>query len=493
MLQSRTHKRTRERQDVLHMDVTDLLKELSEGNLTSRDITTIYIEHLQHVNPTVNCLVEERFSEALKEAEEADRLLQSGKAEGKLTGIPMSMKESFHVNGMKTTGGLKNRTASREVHDARVVEILRKEGAVILGKSNTPTLCFCQETDNKIYGRTNNPWDIDRTAGGSSGGEGALIALGGAAAGIGSDIGGSIRFPAHFNGVIGFKSGNERVSDVGSYPEVLHPLQKRMLGIGPMVKSVRDAKLIYQLIANHAYDSLLNTNDFVIQKLPKGSYFLSETMEQKLEEIIDHLNSRFQVGIETPPFFEESALMWQEVMSVDGGKSTADAAGFSGNRAVIGNYLKEKLTGGSDFHSYLTWALIGAGLFKPRSKRIEEINRLIEEGDRKISDYFNRKVLILPVYHRTAPYHGELYSEIFSIKKTFKKFMPFVAYANVWGLPSLTIPVGKDEEGLPLGIQIISKNGNEEAIFRMGELIESDFGGYERCVLHDKRKVANIN
>ncbi|MBO1914857.1 amidase, partial [Microvirga sp. 3-52] len=99
--------------------------------------------------------------------------------------------------------------------DAELVKKLKSEGAIILGKTNTPELCFCQETDNKLYGRTNNARDTSRTAGGSSGGEAVMISVGGAAAGLGSDIGGSIRFPCHFNGVIGFKSGNSQVSSVG--------------------------------------------------------------------------------------------------------------------------------------------------------------------------------------------------------------------------------------------------------------------------------------
>ena len=127
------------------------------------------------------------------------------------------MKESFHVEGMRTTGGLLNRKESIQDADAEVVRKLRNEGAIILGKTNTPALCFCQETDNKLYGRTNNPWDLTRTAGGSSGGEGVLIAIGGAAVGLGSDIGGSIRLPSHFNGVVGFKSGNSQVSSVGVF------------------------------------------------------------------------------------------------------------------------------------------------------------------------------------------------------------------------------------------------------------------------------------
>ena len=161
------------------------------------------------------------------------------------------MKESFDVAGMQTTGGLLARKGFVQEHDAEVVRKLKAEGAIIIGKTNTPELCFCQETDNKLYGRTNNPWNMERTAGGSSGGEGAAIAIGAAAAGLGSDIGGSIRFPSHFNGVIGFKSGKGQVSQAGSFPFVEDAWQQRMLGIGPMTKSVRDAKLIYSIIADH--------------------------------------------------------------------------------------------------------------------------------------------------------------------------------------------------------------------------------------------------
>ena len=103
---------------------------------------------------------------------------RTGEAEGALFGVPISMKESFDVAGMQTTGGLIGRKGFVQEHDAEVVRKLKAEGAIIIGKTNTPELCFCQETDNKLYGRTNNPWNLERTAGGSSGGEGAAIAIG---------------------------------------------------------------------------------------------------------------------------------------------------------------------------------------------------------------------------------------------------------------------------------------------------------------------------
>ncbi|WP_339163386.1 amidase [Siminovitchia sp. FSL W7-1587] len=471
---------------ILDMDVTTLIDLIHSGRMSSVEVVTTYMKHLEHVNSRVNMLVEDRFEEALEEAKEADRLLESGNSNGTLTGVPISMKESFDVAGMKTTGGLTNRDGIVADKNAEVVSILQKEGAIILGKTNTPTLCFCQETANKRFGKTNNPWDLEKTAGGSSGGEAALMAVGGAAAGIGSDIGGSIRFPSHFNGVVGFKSGNAQVSDIGSFPDIVHPIQKRMLGIGPMAKSIRDVRFIYSLIAKRQESPAKKLSDIIIHKLPAGAYPLEKSSEQLIQKIADHLNKVFLVGIEDPPYFKESAIIWQQIMSVDGGKSVADAAGFQGHGEVVKEYVKEAITNRSDYHRYFTWALIGAKMFKPSQKRVRDLHKIIEKGDKAIAEYFENKILLLPVYHRTAPPHGELYSEIFSIKKTFKKYMPYIAYANVWGFPSLTVPAGKDENGMPIGVQLISKIGNEEQLFAVGEIIEEEFGGYVRCAAHDQ-------
>lgn len=236
--------------DILFMDATALARKIANREITSLYATETYITHLKKVNSKINCLVENRFDEALKEAKIIDTTIKQNRMKHKkLLGVPISMKESFDITGMKTTGGLIHLKNAVRDKDAEVVARLKSEGAIILGKTNTSALCFCQETDNKLYGRTNNPWDLTKTAGGSSGGEAALIAVGGAAAGIGSDIGGSIRFPSHFNGVIGFKSGHHQVSQDGSFPKAEIPLQERMLGIGPITKSVQDANMMYNIIA----------------------------------------------------------------------------------------------------------------------------------------------------------------------------------------------------------------------------------------------------
>ncbi|HZK44386.1 MAG TPA: amidase, partial [Syntrophomonadaceae bacterium] len=237
------------RHNLLDMDATELAEKIASRDISSLEATNTYIEHLEKINPDINCLVENRYFKAKYEAKETDEKLEKGESGGKLFGVPISMKESFDVAGMKTTGGLPYRKYMVEEQDAEIVGRLKEEGAIILGKTNTPVLCYCQETDNKLFGLSKNPWDITRTTGGSSGGEAALIAAGGAAVGIGADVGGSIRFPSHFNGVVGFKSGDNQVSQTGSFPPMGHPLQKQMFGIGAIAKSVRDARMINEILA----------------------------------------------------------------------------------------------------------------------------------------------------------------------------------------------------------------------------------------------------
>jgi len=464
---------------ILDLDASALAEMMAAKEITSREVTETFIDHIKNINPMLNFLVEERFNSALDEADEADRRLAENNASGKLFGVPISMKESFHIAEMETTGGLLNRKGFVQYSNAEVVQKLKDEGAIILGKTNTPELCFCQETDNKLYGRTNNARDLTRTAGGSSGGEAVMISVGGAAAGLGSDIGGSIRFPSHFNGVIGFKAGKGQVSSIGSYPPENHELQERMLGIGPITKSVKDSRLLYNIVAKTPAENN-KIDEFTICVLPETEFPLSATTTSIMKTVYKSIENQFTSERSMPPYFKDSALVWQEIMSIDGAKSPGIEA--FGNKPVrpVRAYINELISGKATVHRYLSWALIGAKLFKPSARRVEEIKTYVSAGDAVLNDYLNKRILIFPVYHTAAPRHGVVYKEIFSIRKTYQKYMPYVAYANVWGLPVLTIPVGTDEEGMPIAIQLISKNGNEEALFRLGEVIEKKFECYVR-------------
>ncbi|WP_212927895.1 amidase [Oceanobacillus sp. J11TS1] len=475
-----------EKLPIIEMDASSIASAIKKKQFTALEAVTAFINRIKAINPSINALVENRFSQAVQEAKEADELLKHKGPLGKLHGVPISIKECFHVQGMKTTGGLEHRQDLIYQEDADVVRQLKQEGAIILGKTNTPALCFCQETDNKLYGRTNNPWDLTKTAGGSSGGEGALLAAGGAAVGIGSDIGGSIRFPSHFNGIIGFKPGKGSLSSEGHFPSVQHDLQERMLTVGPMGKSVQDMQLIYEILSGAPVKSQI-LNQFKIEILPTNpGYPLSVRTSELLRQLENFLEKIYTVQQIMPPYFRDSALIWQEVMSINGSKLVEDEAFNNDRSGLVRSFLKEKLRQRTNVHPYLSRAIMGAKMFKPSHKRVKEINDILYQGDELLKTYLDKRLLILPVYYRSALEHGQVFKEIFSFRKTYLQYMPYTAYANVWGLPALTVPVGEDEAKMPIGIQIISGIGNEDAIFRLGRLLAKRFRGYKLAQLEDR-------
>ncbi len=469
--------------ELLDMDASTLAEKIRAGEITSAEAVEGYIRHIERVNPHIRAVVETRFDEARREAEERDRLLQEGKARGRLWGVPISMKEAFFVKGMHTTGGLPHRRGAVDAADAEIVRRLKEEGAIILGKTNTPALCYCQETENTLFGRTNNPWDLSRTAGGSSGGEGALIAVGGAAVGIGSDIGGSIRFPAHFNGVIGFKSGNRQVSLAGAFPDVKEPHQVSMFGIGALAKSVKDAEKIHAILAFQKPPSV----DIDAYRLVVPPPHPDAPVGEETAELLEAIRSEFASGSLTvmPPFFEQAALMWQWIMSVDGGEELVRLCGEKGFSGILRQYLKGRFKMRVQLHPYLTWALLGTRLFRPSKKEWIQLRDQLRKGEEEVKKFLQNRVLVFPVYHCAAPEHGKVYGEIFSIRKTFLRYLPYVAYANTFGLPSLTIPVGTVRSGLPIGLQLITAVGQEDALFQWGRRVESAFRGYVRCKKYD--------
>jgi Asp-tRNA(Asn)/Glu-tRNA(Gln) amidotransferase A subunit family amidase len=170
-----------------------------------------------------------------------------GKTLGPLHGIPISIKSSMAVAGMLCESGTRLRAGFVPVLDAPLVERLRAAGAIVMGVTNTPEFLMAWETDNLLYGRTNNPWDLQRTPGGSSGGEAAAIAAGMSAGGVGSDGGGSIRVPAHFSGICGLKPTPGRIPATGHYPVSAGPFA--LIGVvGPMARAVDDLKVLFEVM-----------------------------------------------------------------------------------------------------------------------------------------------------------------------------------------------------------------------------------------------------
>src|SRR5258706_9198057 len=197
------------------LPLTALAAGLRRGELSSEAVTRAYLDRIEAVNPRLNAVVHLRREAAFREARRADGVPPEKR--GPLHGVPVTIKDSLDTAGIVTTGGTKGRATFVPREDATVVKRLRAAGAIVMGKSNTPELTLSYETNNLVYGRTNNPFDLERTSGGSSGGASAILAAGGSPLDIGSDTGGSIRLPAHFCGVTGLKPTAGRGARPGAH------------------------------------------------------------------------------------------------------------------------------------------------------------------------------------------------------------------------------------------------------------------------------------
>src|SRR5581483_1080963 len=204
--------------DLTSLPAVEMARQIREKKISPVELADAHLEKISRLNSKLNAFVEVQIERVREEAQKDEAEVMSGKNVGPLHGVPISIKSSVEVAGMKCEAGTRLRAGYVATNDAPLVRRLKEAGAIVLGMTNTPELLMAWETDNRFYGRTNNPWDLERTAGGSSGGESAAISSGMSAGGVGSDGGGSIRVPAHFTGICGLKPTPGRIPATGHYP-----------------------------------------------------------------------------------------------------------------------------------------------------------------------------------------------------------------------------------------------------------------------------------
>src|SRR6202142_4182024 len=224
-----------------------MAEQIRKKKLSPVELVDAHLARIEKLNPKLNAFVQVDADGARREARTAEDALLRGERLGPLHGVPVSIKSSIEVAGWRCEAGTKLREGFLASHDAPLVSRLRQAGAIILGNTNTPELLMAWETDNLLYGRTNNPWDLSRTPGGSSGGEAAAIAAGCSAGGVGSDGGGSIRVPAHFSGICGLKPTPGRIPSTGHFPTSVGPFA--LIGVvGPMARTVADLRVLFEVM-----------------------------------------------------------------------------------------------------------------------------------------------------------------------------------------------------------------------------------------------------
>lgn len=233
--------------DLTTLGASELAAAIARGDISALDAVEAHIDRIERVNGALNAVVFKRYDAARAEARAADARRVNGEPLGPLHGVPITIKECLDLEGSPSTFGLPARTHTVAMQDDLYVARMRAAGAIVLGKTNVAQLLFHTECENPLYGRTNNPWNLERTCGGSSGGEGAIIAAGGSPLGLGTDIGGSLRYPAAYCGIASLKPTAGRTPDAGRYSS---PIGQRAIvsQVGVLARRVADVALGTEVI-----------------------------------------------------------------------------------------------------------------------------------------------------------------------------------------------------------------------------------------------------
>lgn len=236
---------------ILFSSATELADNIRSGKLTSYEVVTAFFEQIDQHNHTYNAVVTLNKSEALKRAKDADIAIAKGENWGKLHGVPVTIKDNYRTKGIRTTAGYQPLANHVPDQDAEIVKLLKAEGAIIIGKTNLSVLAMDMQCDNSIFGKTNNPWDTSKTTGGSSGGCAAALATGMTPLSIGNDLAGSIRIPASYCGLYGFKPSFGAVSLRGIQGNPEEPVNGlRSLAVaGPLARNIDDLELAMSILA----------------------------------------------------------------------------------------------------------------------------------------------------------------------------------------------------------------------------------------------------
>ncbi len=444
--------------------------------VASREISPVelvraHLQQIERINPALNAVVDRLEERALAAALTAEKQLIEGKPCGPLHGVPFSVKDSIDVAGVKTTAGtLGRRDAPPAAVNATLVDRLCQAGGIPIAKTNLPDLLFSFETDNLIYGRTNNPYDVTCTPGGSSGGESALIAGCGSPLGLGSDAAGSVRLPAAFCGIASIKPTSGRLPRTGHVPAAGGWIEA-LWQIGPMARFTEDLVLAMQLLA-HEDDADFTAPPVELLEPPdlknlRIAFFTDNGFARCQPEVVKAVKQCAMFFADEgllveqcrPPGVEDAYELELALLGADG----ADG---------IDEYLQA--AGSSQTHPLLNGFLHH---MRPHRATVAQFAKRWQQWDNyraNLRTFFNRcDAIVCPVYTQTAlPHGGSLVDE------NFRGFSYTMAW-NVAGAPAAAVRCAA-HEGLPINVQVVTKPWRDLLALQLCRMIEEQFGGWKK-------------
>ena len=465
--------------DLTFLSASQIAEQIRLKKISAVETIKAHFARIEKLNPEINAFVQLDEERALAQARLAEAAVMEGRNLGPLHGVPISIKSSIEVAGMRCEAGTKLRAGCVASADAPLVIRLRKAGAIVLGVTNTPELLMAWETDNLLYGRTNNPWDLSRTAGGSSGGEAAAIASGCSAGGAGSDGGGSIRVPAHFCGICGLKPTPGRIPATGHYPQSVGPFA--LLGVvGPMARTVADLKLMFEVMqgpdigdAGAAPVPVRWPSSAELKKIRIG-YFeddgrtpVTPETQAAVRQAAKALRS---AGFEVEPFrpanLEKIRQLWWRFFGVAGGMLLGPMT--RGREAELSPVLREFNGWVAMAEPHTAQSLLDAWIERDllRMQIFEQMERF--------------PVLLCPVASIPAFRHGERTWQVEGKTVQYLDAWSYCEWFNLLGMPGGVVPVTKSSKGLPIGVQIVTRPWDEELVLTILQVIEQARGPWQK-------------
>lgn len=461
---------------------TELARGIRGRAYSARAVVEAHIARLEQVNPVLNAVVVPRYDEARLAADAADEMVAMRRSSDlpPLLGVPITIKESLAVAGLPNTAGVVARRASRPKDDATVVKRVLDAGAILLGLTNTSEGCMWIETDNRVYGRTNNAYDPTRTAGGSSGGEGAAVGSGGSPVGLATDTLGSIRVPAMWNGVFGHRPTTGLVPLTGAWPPPLGVAH--MCSNGIIARRAEDLMLLLRVMAGpdgidplarpftlaepdtSALDGVRLTviDDAFLPGVGREMLRARDEAATALEALGARIEHRSMKSLRSVGFFttivlaNETGRRFGEIMNDEGASPTA---------------LSELLAWRGDHTAAMRLLMVGEFFASILPKRLaRQMVRAAHAMAERITDHIGDGLLLHPTLTTVAPRHGRTNGRPWRTNG--------VAPSSLAGLPVTQIPLGLGRTGLPVGVQAIAAPGNDHVTIAAALGLERALGGW---------------
>ncbi|KAL3272640.1 hypothetical protein HHI36_014105 [Cryptolaemus montrouzieri] len=448
------------------------------------EVVKTFVQRIREVNSTLNAVVHDRFQEAIEEAKKIDKEIEIGDItdldfkEKPFLGVPFTSKESTAAEGMSYTFGIFARKGKKATEDSEIVRLMKKAGGILLGVTNVPQLNMWQETGNPIFGVTNNPYNISRNVGGSSGGEGSILAAGGSPLGLGTDIGGSLRIPAFMCGIFGHKPTCDLINTRGMTFRTGKE-KDTMVVPGPMTRYAEDIIPLLKVLTDEnasklKLDKHVDLKDITI-------YYIDDPQDPFISMIRDEMKESFKRVID---YFDEVLPTKSQKVEFAGTRYGGKLWRYWMTQEPNANFVRDLTDRETELNpvvEILKYAFMSRNfslstIFNMVNKLLpqEKANWAIEETKKlrkQILDKLGDNGVLL--YH-SAPWPASYHYTAFFRPWNFNLFSIW----NALKLPVTQIPLGLSSEGLPLGIQAVTSPYNDRLTIAVAKHLEKQFGGY---------------